>query len=1732
MDELTQKKYRLEVDSKQLDSLRDKAQRMGAEIRELRQQKVDIKLGLEPFKNAEKELSSISKQLSYLQNKKSKISINTEDGIKEVRELENIITRLNTKKVKVSADLDSFNKGKEDLLNLDKNIASINRQKLEVEADIQPIRTANTELYKVNSEIDRINNNKIKINVSESLMKAGSSVSNLGDGILKAFNPLTSKINQMIGFGLVNNLVGKGIGMITGSVDSAISRVDTLNNYAKVMSNLNISQEQADNSRKRLVEGLQGLPTALDKGVSAVQRFTSANNDIGKSTEMFLALNNAILAGGADSQIQESALEQISQAYSKGKPDMMEWRSLLTAMPAQINQVAKSFDMTSDQLGESLRNGDKSMDEFMNRIVEMNTTGAEGFKSFSEQAKNAVDGVKTGIANMNTAVNRGVAGIINTVDKVAKERGLGGISGILSKIGSLFEDSLGKISDLIEKNQDKIFDFIDKAVSFLLSIDYISFFNGIIKGTKEMGNAGKEIFKYIEPIFSLLGDKNVTEGIGTLIPSMLMLGVAIKGLGFGLKVFGLGAKGIGGIVGLLGKITKFKMPSFGGSKVGGSLPFSNVSMEQLKSIGLKLGIVAGLSANVYLASKAIQEVTKIQNMDGIYEKLAVIALAVSGMGLITVAVDQVATKLGTNMVAGLLVIAGIAGEIYLMSIALEKLGSIDIGFVDIQKKIGSIALVIVEIGALAGVVGLIMSTGIGAVALGAGLVAIAGIALEIMLLAETIKQLDEKVPSDFGNIEQKINNIISVLETILDSELASLGSLFDSIVANFTTGSIIKTIDNLIVISEKLKELNSKGSSINSSKINKIISSIQSVLNEVSLEGGFWSSIGKAFKNKADSAVYKNAIDSIDEIIKLAERTSELQKLNINKEKVEENINAIKYILSLIDSNSFSKDGFKLLSPDFVDNIDTTVYYIIKLFERIKQLESLSMDITKAQQNLANVKGLARMLTPEKWEEFNDGLVNLDLIKDIDSVIEQLTKVAEKMNSFIDEVPENGTAQESLYNIRGSLRMLKSEKWKEFEDGFVSSNIFNGIIDTLTYLEDISKILKNIAKNKVELREVQDIILNMKGVLRMLKLERWSEFTEGFIDKNTIEPAIAPLEIIKDLAERSKSLTDVNLERGKVQDVIMDLRGALRLLSIEKWIEYEGGFVDRNLLEPVTLSLDTIIDIAEKMKSLAEIQLDGGATIDKLVMIRGVLRMLYFDKWTEYESGFVDKNLIEPVILSLETLKEIADKMLAFQSIELDGKKINDEVSKIKGCLRMIRADSWIDFQNGFVKSKDLEKAVEAIKLLKSIADKFNEIGEFNAKDVIMKIMQLKGLLRSLYAEKWKEFEGTLVSKENLKEYADLLEPLRKALEKMSEINADEVNIVGIQKNITGFMGIMKRLTLDNFPDIESVISSEMVDKATATLDSLIVFGNKLPTLGNLEFSEGAVISRLVSMKRIIDTMNEFSYEDGADNATNLVQTFIDMANKMTEMANTTFNPIGKSWGEKTIEGFKQSEVPKTILSIADGLINNLNKKSNNFRNIGTNWGNSLKNGFNTSIKGFGSGIDSEISNMSNKANLFLNLGNTFGRFLNDGFNNALLLLDNTISSKVSNLQQNINNINNSANSNSKTKNPKPVVLASGGKINSNTGFARIIDSSEQPVLRNGEGILPKRIMEKIGMPFFENLRRGNISPTFSNLSKNISNTTSSVINNFYNNNTTNQSMVVHTTSSPELLQIANRRLR
>lgn len=246
--------------------------------------------------------------------------------------------------------------------------------------------------------------------------------------------------------GAFSTLTQNALSGITSHLGSAISRLDTLKNYPLVMQSLGVGADEAQASIQLMSDRLQGLPTRLDDMSSTVQGIYAATDRYGVSletaTEAGLALNDMLLAGGGSTQVASAAMEQFRQMLSKGKPDMQDWKSLLQAAPGQMNQLAQSMlgpTATANDLYEALGGGGAdatlSMGDLLDAIIALDQEGGDGFGSLSEQAAEAQGGIGTAMANMENAVTKGLA---NVMDAVGRENIVAAFDGIKGAINDAF----------------------------------------------------------------------------------------------------------------------------------------------------------------------------------------------------------------------------------------------------------------------------------------------------------------------------------------------------------------------------------------------------------------------------------------------------------------------------------------------------------------------------------------------------------------------------------------------------------------------------------------------------------------------------------------------------------------------------------------------------------------------------------------------------------------------------------------------------------------------------------------------------------------------------------------------------------------------------------------------------------------------------------------------------------------------------------------------------------------------------------------------------------------------------------------------------------------------------------------------------------------------------------------------------------------------------------------------
>lgn len=374
------------------------------------------------------------------------------------------------------------------------------------------------------------------------------SMDGVGKAIEKAFGDASkttgSKTGQSIGKGLsvgfaskvgavagiTSNVFSKVASVVTSSLGSAVDRADQMNNFPKVMKNLGYSATDAAASIKKISDALDGLPTTSSAMTGMVQQLAPLTSNLDEATDIALAFNNAMLAGGASTMEQENALTQYTQMLSAGKVDMQAWRSIQAAMPGQLNQVAEAMlgaGKNSNDLYEAMKNGSISFDDFNKKVIELNQNGFGKYASFAQQAKDATQGIGTAMENVKNRVAKAVQKII---DAVGVENIAGAINRFSSQFGKVGDAAAGMVTDVKKKFSEAgkwitgLYDKLDKTGAITRFKDTVSTafesarsrvteavdrIAGSFKGLVPDGaivSAIEDVLKYVGTVFSDFAD--------------------------------------------------------------------------------------------------------------------------------------------------------------------------------------------------------------------------------------------------------------------------------------------------------------------------------------------------------------------------------------------------------------------------------------------------------------------------------------------------------------------------------------------------------------------------------------------------------------------------------------------------------------------------------------------------------------------------------------------------------------------------------------------------------------------------------------------------------------------------------------------------------------------------------------------------------------------------------------------------------------------------------------------------------------------------------------------------------------------------------------------------------------------------------------------------------------------------------------------------------------------------
>lgn len=313
----------------------------------------------------------------------------------------------------------------------------------------------------------------------------------------------------------------KAIGAVTGALDGAISRVDTLANSQRTFENLNISAKDTKEGMEKLNNAIDGLPTALDSAVSGTTMLVSATKDMDKSVDLFKAVNDGVLGFGGSAENVDSMVTSLSKSLAAGKITGETLASMYdNKLGPVVGEVAKKMGMTQEQLTEAASKGEVDINKFQDALIDLDKNGSDSLKSLGQIAGDSTKGISTSMQNMRSAITRSVGHVIEGMGPALIDK-FNGVKDALNSMKPVFVD-VGQVFGAVFTS---INDFTGMFMTALKANVYIPM-EDTGKSVKSLKDKVLEFFDAIKPVGQAIAGffgtfvGNAISQIGTLVKSI------------------------------------------------------------------------------------------------------------------------------------------------------------------------------------------------------------------------------------------------------------------------------------------------------------------------------------------------------------------------------------------------------------------------------------------------------------------------------------------------------------------------------------------------------------------------------------------------------------------------------------------------------------------------------------------------------------------------------------------------------------------------------------------------------------------------------------------------------------------------------------------------------------------------------------------------------------------------------------------------------------------------------------------------------------------------------------------------------------------------------------------------------------------------------------------------------------------------------------------------------------
>lgn len=591
----------------------------------------------------------------------------------------------------------------------------------------------------------------------------------------------------------------------------------------------------------------------------------------------------------------------------------------------------------------------------------------------------------------------------------------------------------------------------------------------------------------------------------------------------------------------------------------------------------------------------------------------------------------------------------------------------------------------------------------------------AGVAADIILFAEAVKQIDEKVPTDFGGIAAKLGVMGEVFVAfgtvagLLGTAMWAIGPVAGTIAA-VGIGTLIGLAASIVIITEQfsaiahnLKKIDTEIPDIDSGAFREKVGAMFECLDVVGSSAD--EILGRGIASLFDASYYADLERMTSDIAKIMNSLKKVSDVDFNGEVVVARMQSMKSVMNEIKGISMPT---LQITPQTAENLANTLQNLSKMATECKKLNDVDLDFDSAKISNA-VTRLSIVADAFKDVTFPEGKANfqaedaenlLRSFQALSQVVEPMNKFAESMNDF------------QAYDVRNKVeRMSKfigliNEEWIGYNfRNFVDAKDVENCATGFTHFVNLAKQISNFSKEMEAYNDIQGNTL-LNGIRNFFK-----DFNgEG----NTEQGAVYTL--IQDFAKQSSNFSTANTAFTNLKNIITHLQ------------DLSAMTVDQGKLQALTTQVteffklftgDDAIKIEFDEKAAESIKSAEDATDNLYALITDLASISSTNiNWESLGKG--DSGLINQVNLFLQDIASLnaGDAKTAISNVQSVLDQLNQMLTTMQGMSDQFTETGknwglalWEGFEGVDLKGKMLDYVNTIIQRLNSESARFRTIG-------------------------------------------------------------------------------------------------------------------------------------------------------------------------------------------------------------------------------------------------------------------------------------------------------------------------------------------------------------------------------------------------------------------------------------